>query len=229
MSESSRLDAVMRRLHELAQPERIRGMASVGIHVGNALGVPVAELRRIARTHRRDHDLALALWASGIHEARLLAGMVADPRQVTDEQMESWVAELDSWDVCDQLCINLLVKTPFAWSKAMEWSGRDEEFAKRAGFALIAALAIHDKEADDARFLALLPVIEEATDDGRNYVKKAVSWALRHIGKRGVALNKAAVAAAQRISQRTSKAARWVASDALRELTGEKVQARLRR
>jgi 3-methyladenine DNA glycosylase AlkD len=194
----------------------------------------------MAKPLRGDHELALALWATGNHEARLLATMVDDPAMVDEAQMEAWVLDLDSWDVCDQLTSNLFDKTPFAYDKAHEWAARDEEFVRRAAFALIAALAWQDKEAPDARILAFLPLVEEHAGDPRNFVKKAVSWALRNVGKRNAALNAAAIACAERIRDAadaraggrrggdpSARAARWVAADALRELTSDKVRARL--
>jgi 3-methyladenine DNA glycosylase AlkD len=215
-------------------------MARYGIKVDDAFGVSVYELRRIARPLARDHALALALWATGNHEARLLATMVDDPALVDEAQMEAWVLDLDSWDICDQLTSNLLDKTALAYEKARAWAARDEEFVKRAAFALIAALAWQDKEAPDERILAFLPLIEEHAGDPRNFVKKAVNWALRNIGKRNLARNAAAIACAERIraaadaraggprgGDPSARAARWVASDALRELTSDKVQARL--
>ena len=216
------------------------GMARYGIRVDDAFGVSLWELRRMAKPLRRDHELALALWATGNHEARLLATIVDDPALVDEAQMEAWVADLDSWDVCDQLTSNLFDKTRFAYDKAREWAARDEEFVRRAAFAMIAALAVQDKAATDERLLAFLPLIESYADDPRNFVKKAVNWALRNIGKRNAALNAAAVACAQRIRAAANaraggerggdpgaRSARWVAADALRELTSEKLQARL--
>jgi 3-methyladenine DNA glycosylase AlkD len=162
-----------------------------------------------------------------VHEARSLAALIDDPRQVTEEQMERWVADFDSWDVCDGCCGDLFDKTPFAHRKAVEWAGRDEEFVKRAGFALMAWLAVHDKKAPDEAFLAFLPVIARESGDGRNFVKKAVNWALRGIGKRNAALNAMAIQTAQEIQSMGSRPGRWIASDALRELTSDKVRERL--
>jgi 3-methyladenine DNA glycosylase AlkD len=168
------------------------------------------------------------LWESGIHEARILASFVDDPRLVSERQMELWVRDFDSWDVCDQCCSALFDKTPFAYSKAAEWGRREEEFVKRAGFALMAALSVHDKKAADAAFLAFLPIIKKGAADERNFVKKAVNWALRQIGKRNLSLNKAAIRAADEISKMGPKSARWIASDALRELMSAPVKKRLR-
>jgi 3-methyladenine DNA glycosylase AlkD len=218
---------IIDRLRSLGSAEARAGMARYGIDTGRAFGVAVSTLRPIAREIGRDHDLAHDLWASGFHEARLLATMIADPRQMTEAAMESWVADFDSWDVCDGACINLFRKTPFAHARALAWTERAEPFVKRAGFALMATLAVHDKRAEDAVFVSCLPIIAGAAADERNFVKKAVNWALRQIGKRNRALNAAAIACAEGLAESDSKAARWIARDALRELTSEKVQARL--
>ncbi len=223
-----RYEDVMTQLRFLADPEAAAGMARFGINPRNTPGVSIPNLKRMAKQIGTDHSLAQQLWASDMHEARILAGIVDDPKRVTEEQMERWVKDFDSWDVCDQCCSNLFDKTPFAYRKAAEWSKRREEFVKRAGFALMAALAVHDKKAKDEAFTGFLPAIEEAADDQRNFVKKAVNWALRQIGKRNLGLNKKAVETATRIQQRDSRSAKWIASDALRELTSQTVQRRLR-
>ncbi len=204
-------------------------MARFGIDTTRAVGVTVTELRRFARDLGHDHELAAALWASGVHEARLLASLVDEPAMVSEAQMEAWVADLDSWDVCDGVCGNLFDRTPFALDKAVEWSSREPEFEKRAAFALMASAAVHRKDLPDAAFASLLPVIRAQAIDERNYVKKAVSWALRQIGKRSSGLNSQAVRTAERIERIDSRAARWVARDALRELRSDAVQARLRK
>ena len=218
---------VLKRLESLADPEAVAGMAKFAVGGQHTLGISVPTLRRMAKEIGKDHDLAQELWASGIHEARLLATMIDMPKQVTEKQMEAWVTDFDSWDVCDQCCLNLFRKTPFAYDKAEEWSRREEEFVKRAGFALIATLAVHDKKAADETFIAFLPIINREAVDERNFVKKAVNWALRQIGKRNLNLNQAAIQTAQEIQQWDSKSARWIAADALRELTSDKVQQRL--
>jgi 3-methyladenine DNA glycosylase AlkD len=223
-----RVRAVLRKLNEVADRSRLAGMARYGIATDKALGVAVPELRRLAKAIGRDHELAVELWGSEIHEARMLASMIDDPRQVTESQMEAWVHEFDSWDLCDQVCGNLFDRTTSAFRKAVEWSARDDEFVKRAGFALMASAAVHRKEADDATFEVFLPIIRaEATDD-RNYVKKAVNWALRQIGKRSPELNRKAIATAKQIHKLDARSARWIASDALRELESAAVQDRLR-
>ncbi len=227
MTEAMDYNEIINRLKALSDPEAVKGMARFGINPENTYGVSIPNLRKMAKAAGKDHDLAQELWASGIHEARILAGMVDDPALVTEEQMEAWVKDFDSWDVCDQVCMNLFDKTPLAWQKVIDWSEREEEFVRRAAFALIACLAWHDKQAEDEKFVALLPVIERGATDERNFVRKAVNWALRHIGKRNLNLNRAAINAAKEIQGIDSKAARWIAADALRELTGEAVQRRL--
>lgn len=224
----SPIDDVLTYLKSQANAENVAGMARFGISANNTLGISIPVLRALARKIGRDHDLAGQLWASGIHEARILAGMVDDPGLVTQEQAERWVADFDSWDVCDQCCMNLLEKLPGAYSRAIEWTERDEEFVKRAGFALMACLAWHDKQAGDAQFIRFLPAIRRESSDGRNFVKKAVNWALRNIGKRNRNLNRKAIEIAEEIAKIDSKVARWIAADALRELTGETVQKKLK-
>ena len=220
---------VVRTLELLGDRSRLEGMARFGIDTTRAVGVTVTELRRLARDLGHDHELAAALWASGVHEARLLASLVDEPAMVTEAQMEAWVADLDSWDVCDGVCGNLFDRTPFALDKAVEWSTREPEFEKRAAFALMASAAVHRKDLPDAAFASLLPVIRAQAIDERNYVKKAVSWALRQIGKRSPGLNSRAVRTAEQIERIDSRAARWVARDALRELLSDAVKARLRK
>ena len=220
-------EEVIARLNALSNPDNVAGMARYGINTQDTLGISIYTLRPIAKEIGRDHALALALWDSRVHEARILASYIDDPLQVTEAQLERWVADFDSWDVCDQVC-DLFGRTPFAYQKTFEWSQRQEEFVKRAGFVLMAELAAHDKKAPDDKLAQFLPVIVRESADERNFVKKAVNWALRNIGKRNRYLNGLAIETAGQIRQVPSKAARWIAADALRELTGEKVQARLR-
>jgi 3-methyladenine DNA glycosylase AlkD len=220
---------ILDRLRSLADPKGAEGAARYGILAPNVWGVSAPRLRALAKEVGKNHDLAGELWRTGVHDARILATLVDDPAQVTVEQMERWVLDFNSWAVCDAACCCLFDKTPHAWSKAAEWIERDEEYVKRAGFVLMAALAVHDKEAPNEPFEAFLSMIEEHSTDDRNFVKKAVNWALRQIGKRNRHLNKLAIQTGQRIRRIDSKAARWVASDALRELAGDKVQARLTR
>jgi 3-methyladenine DNA glycosylase AlkD len=219
---------IMKKLKALANPEAVAGMARFGISPKNTYGVSIPNLRVIAKESGRNHLLAQQLWASGVHEARILASMIDDPRMVTEEQMENWVKDFDSWDVCDQCCSNLFDKTRFAHQKAVEWSRKKEEFVKRAGFVLMATLAVHDKKADNEAFVKFLPIIKKEATDDRNYVKKAVNWALRQIGKRNQTLRKKAMETAEEIQKMDSTAAKWVASDALRELAGEEVQRRIK-
>ncbi|MCJ7821753.1 MAG: DNA alkylation repair protein [Armatimonadetes bacterium] len=220
--------AIMSALKSHYKPENIEGMARFGIVTKKAYGVPAPALRKLAREIGKDHALAQRLWSSGIHDARVLAALIDEPAEVTEEQMESWVADFDNWGVCDACCGNLFDKTEFAYRKAVEWSRRDEEYVKRAGFALIACLAVHDKKAGDRPFERFLPIIEREATDDRNFVKKAVNWALRQIGKRSLRLNRKAIERAAQSRALDSRAARWIAADALRELSGDAVQKRLR-
>ena len=221
-------DEILERLKSLSNPEAVLGMTRFGINPENAYGISIPNLRKMAKEIGRAHVLAEQLWSSGIHEVRILACMIDDPNMVTEAQLERWVKGFDSWDVCDQCCSNLFDKTEFAYRKAIEWSERGEEFVKRAGFVLMAALSVHDKKADAGRFEQFFPIIKREATDGRNFVKKGVNWALRQIGKRNRTLNKIAIEVANEIRQIDSKAARWISDDALRELTSDKVQRRLR-
>lgn len=222
-----RQEEILKRLKSMYDPKAIAGMSRYGIKPEKNYGVSVSELRKMARSIGRDRQLAQKLWSSGIRDARILATLIDDPKMVTEEQMESWVKDIDSWDVCDSCCGNLFDKTHFAYHKAIEWSAREEEFVKRAGFALMAWLAVHDKKAEDEKLLKFLPIIKREASDDRNYVKKAVNWALRNIGKRNPNLNRKAVHAANEIKKLESKSAKWIANDTLRELTSEKVRKRL--
>jgi 3-methyladenine DNA glycosylase AlkD len=228
MTAEERAREVVRTLERMGDPERRDGMARYGIDTSRAEGVSVTELRRLARGLGHDHELAAALWGSGVHEARILASLVDEPARVTPAQMDAWVADLDSWDVCDAVCGNLFDRTPFGLDKAVEWSAREPEFERRAGFALIAWAAVHRKDLPDAAFGSLLPLIRERSTDDRNYVKKAVSWALRQIGKRSAGLNTKAIRTAAQIERMDAPSSRWIARDALRELRSDAVQARLR-
>lgn len=212
------IDDVLSLLRSMGSEENREGMGRFGINVDNALGIKVTDLRKLARRIERDHETARALWDSGIHEARILATIVDNPTVVDEMQMERWAARFDSWDIVDQTCINLFRKTPFARKKALEWTCREEEFVKRAGFALMASLSVHDKNAGDSFFISCLDPIERESSDDRNFVKKAVNWALRQIGKRNPDLMKEALAVADRIKNQNSRSARWIASDAIREL-----------
>jgi 3-methyladenine DNA glycosylase AlkD len=220
---------VLRDLRALADPNIRAKMAYFGVHVENAHGISVPEIRRVAKKIGKNHELANELWKSGIHEAKCLAGMIGEPEKVTASQMEEWARDFDSWDVVDGTCCDLFVRAAPAWKKTVEWSGRKEEFVKRAGFSLIAYLSYKDKSAPDAKFLRMLEIIRRESPDDRNFVKKAVNWALRNIGKRNLALNRAAIRTAKKIRSLDSSTARWIAADALRELTSPAVQRRLSR
>lgn len=219
---------IVKKLKSLSNPEAVAGMARFGINPENTYGISIPNLRKIAKQIGKNHSLAEQLWVSGIHEARILACMVDEPSMVSEAQMERWAKDFDSWDVCDQCCNKLFVRTELAYQKAIAWSRRSEEFVKRAGFVLMTQLAVHDKGADDRQFELFFKMIEKEAKDERNFVKKAVNWALRQIGKRNLNLNKRAIHVAEKINKLDSKAARWIASDALRELTDVRVQKRLR-
>ncbi len=208
-------------LKQKSSPAYHAGMLRFGVDNSKALGVPIPELRKLARSLKKNHQLALELWDTGIHEARILASMVDDPALVTPVQMDSWTKDFYSWDLCDQVCGNLFDRTPFAIEKALAYTNHKEEYIKRAGFVLMAEYAVHNKTATDTVFIALLPVIEREAHDDRNFVKKAVNWALRQIGKRNKVLRVAAIESARRILLQDSKAAKWIAANALKELVDE--------
>lgn len=220
-----RYTQVIARLKKMGNARNVAGMARFGISSKGTLGIPIPRLRRLAREIGRDHDLALRLWASGFHEARILAGFVADPAQLTETQAERWVNGFDSWDICDQVAA-LFEHVPFARKKIRQWAASDREFVKRAAFAMIAGLAVHDKNSADKQFEPFFRLIRRASTDDRNFVRKAVNWALRNIGKRNPRLNARAVAVAKEIARIDSKAARWIAADALRELQSPSVRRR---
>jgi 3-methyladenine DNA glycosylase AlkD len=221
-------DQILAKLESLGVEEDREGMARVGVITDKAYGVRVPVLRKLAKDIGVDHELAQALWDTEIHEARILASMIDDPSLVTEAQMESWVKDFDSWDICDLVCNNLFIKTDLAFDKAVEWAGRQGEYVKRSGFVLIACVAVHLKTLPDVFFDDYFSlIIREATDE-RNFVKKAVNWALRNIGKRNLTLNAKAIETAREIEKIEDKTAKWIAKDALRELTGEKVQERLK-
>ncbi len=222
-----RYDDVIRKLQKLANPAAVAGMAKYGIKPGKAYGVSIPNLRAMAKEIGTDHDMALDLWDSGIHEARILAGMIADPDTTTERLADAWVKDFDSWDICDQCCMNLFENTKFAYAKAIEWSASDKEYVKRAGFVMMARLAVSDKKAKDEEFLEFLGIIKKEACDSRNYVQKAVNWALRQIGKRNANLNRLALETADEIQKMSPRSAKWIASDAIRELKSEEVQKRL--
>jgi 3-methyladenine DNA glycosylase AlkD len=220
---------VLRKLSGLGEARNVEGMARFGIRAKVVYGVAKPKMDLLARKIGKDHRLALELWKSGVHDARILAGMVEEPALVSARQMERWVRDFDNWDVCDGTCCHLFVFAKPAWEKAVAWTKRTGEFEKRAGFALLAYLAYRDKAAPDAKFTRCLRAIEREAYDERNFVRKAVNWALRNIGKRNMRLNRAAIQAAEKIQRQESRAARWIAADALRELKSGAVQERLRR
>ena len=223
------LQEMLRKMKSYYNPRNIAGMARYGINVEKAFGVPAPVLRKMAREIRGDHALAERLWATRIHDARHLAALCDDPRQVTEAQMERWARDFDSWDVVDGCCNNLFRKTEFAHRKAAEWTLREEEYVKRAGFVLMACLAVHDKAAPNAVFERYLRLLKKGANDERNFVKKAVNWALRQIGKRNLKLRDAALKTGKEIQRLDSRAARWIAADALRELTNGKTVAFIRK
>jgi 3-methyladenine DNA glycosylase AlkD len=203
------------------------GMARYGLPSGNALGVSMADMKRLGKRLGTSHELAAALWDTGIYEARMVTSFVDDPALVTSAQMDRWCRDFDNWGICDTVCFHLFDKTPHAWRKVARWHDRRGEFVKRAAFALLASLALHDKAAGTALFLDSLPLIERAADDDRNFVKKGVSWALRAVGRRNSELNAASVTLARRLASSPDAAPRWVGRDALRELTSAAVSRQL--
>jgi 3-methyladenine DNA glycosylase AlkD len=205
------------------------GMARYAIPSDKAFGVSVSNIQVLGKQLGRDHELAAALWKTGWYEARMLASYVDDPERVTPAQMDQWCRDFDSWGICDTVCFVLFDRTPHAWRKVEQWANRREEFVKRAAFALLWGLTVHDKTAGDEMFTRALQLVERAAKDERHFVKKAVNMALRSIGKRNAALNAVAVATAQRLAGSQNDAARWVGKDALRELTSAKVTSRFAR
>lgn len=221
------IDNIVSELKSYGSEKNREGMARFGINADKALGVSMPIIRAYAKKLPKDHQLAQALWETEIHELRIMATLVDKPAEVTEQQMEAWVKDFNSWDVCDQCCSNLFDKTPFAINKALEWCKREEEFVKRAGFTMMATFAVHNKKADNQVFIPFLEAIIEGADDNRNFVKKAVNWALRQIGKRNSILHSLAIQTADQLLQQNSKAARWIATDALRELENEKIINRI--
>ena len=223
------VEGALRVLERHGRKRNVEGMARFGIRAKVVYGVSKPKLDEIVKRIGKNHALGLALWETGIHDARLLGMLISRPEEVTKEQMERWVRDFDNWDVCDGTCCHLFAGSKPAWKKAFEWGSRKKEFEKRAGFALAAYLAVHDKAAADAPFLKYLRVIEREAWDERNFVRKAVNWALRNIGKRNLRLNREAIRSAERIRKERTRAGRWIAADALRELRSEAVQQRLGR
>ncbi|MBU0952385.1 MAG: DNA alkylation repair protein [Elusimicrobia bacterium] len=219
---------IISKIKSLYNPKNIAGMKRFGINVKNAYGVPIPELRKIGRLVKKDHEIAKQLWNSGIHEARILASIVDDPKQITSKQMDDWVKEFNSWDICDQCCMNLFSETEIGYNKAIDWAKRKEEFEKRAGFALMAVIAVHNKKLPDKELIKFFPIIKRESTDERNFVRKAVNWALRQIGKRNMALNREAVKLSKELKDSQNKSACWIGTDAYRELTNPKVVERIK-
>jgi 3-methyladenine DNA glycosylase AlkD len=227
MAVPEELPEIISQLKALAVPANISGMARFGINPNNTLGVSMPKIRKLGK-RKKDHDLALALWETGIHEARILASIIDQPALLTSQQMDSWTADFDSWDVCDQVCGNLYSRSPLAVEKALFWSKSDQEFVKRAGFALMAYIAVHGKKVPDTVFIQFLETIESSAEDDRNFVRKAVNWALRQIGKRGGELYQPALEVSRRLALSTDKTARWVGTDAEKELEAPSASIRNR-
>lgn len=215
-------------LKSQSDPEYISSLTRFGVQGEKILGVKMPVVRALAKPYKKDHLLALQLWDTGVHEARILASLLDNVKEVTEAQMEDWVRDFNSWDVCDQTCMNLFCRTPYAYAKALAWSERHEEYVKRAGFVMMAVLAIHDKKAKDAQLAAFFPLIEREAYDGRNFVRKAVNWALRQIGKRNATLYTMAMLVAERLAVHELPNARWIGKDALKELKSEKIHQKLR-
>jgi 3-methyladenine DNA glycosylase AlkD len=224
---SAEAEKIIDQLRGLSNPENVAGMARYGINSSGTLGISIYTLRNIARETGMNHSLALELWETGIHEARILAAFIEEPGLVSPGQMDKWANDFDSWDVCDQVCTSLFDLTIHAYPKAFEWSTHPQEFVKRGAFCLMAGLAVHDKTAENEKMASFFPIIVRESGDERNYVKKAVNWALRNIGKRNIPLNMLAIETAQELKKSKLRSARWIGSDALRELTSAKIQTRL--
>ena len=225
-------DEIIRKLESLENPDNIAGMARFGIAAKKAFGISAPVLKALAKEIKKQpdaHALALELWETGAHEARIIAYLIDDPKKVTEKQMDAWAADFDNWAICDGACGHLFCKTDPAYEKAFEWAERDEEFVKRAGLVMPAWLAVHDKKAPDERIAQFLPVLEKHAYDERNFIKKAVNWSLRQIGKRSLNLNRLAIEAAERIKAQNTRHARWIAADALRELKSEKTLERIKK
>jgi 3-methyladenine DNA glycosylase AlkD len=214
-----RVTIIIDQLKQLSNHAYLAGMQHFGVDNSKALGVKLPDLRKLAKSIKKDHLLAQQLWDTGIHEARIMASLIDDPALVTEEQIDNWTKDFYSWDLCDQVCGNLFDRTPFAIVKAIEFSTHSEEYIKRAGFVLMAGYAVHNKKASDEVFIPFFAIMEREAWDNRNFVKKAINWALRQTGKRNENLKIAAIEAAKRILSQNHKSAKWIASNALAELT----------
>jgi 3-methyladenine DNA glycosylase AlkD len=222
------IESLLNSLHRLADLDNLEGMSRFGINTSNALGIPMPNLRSLAKGVKKDTQLAMELWDTGIHEARILAALIANPTDFPSEVMDEWVAGFDSWDVCDQCCSNLFRYTPFAIEKIRKWCASDEEFTRRAGFSLIAVSGLKTIKFEDKQYEEFLSLVEIHSTDSRNMVKKAVNWALRQIGKRNMQLHPLALNLAIKLKSSTDPTARWIGSDAYRELTNEKIVGRIK-
>jgi len=222
------VDEIIKELKKHSNPKDREGMARFGINPEKALGIRIPVLRQLAKQLGKNHNLAQQLWDTDIHEARILATMIDDPKLVTEEQMNDWVKDFNSWDICDQCCSNLFDKTEFVHKKILEWVKDEREFVRRTGFVLIATSSVHNKDWEDKDFERYFPLIEKYSDDDRNFVKKAVNWALRQMGKRNKTLNEKCIVLAKKIQKKDSKSARWITNDAIRELEDPKIQERLK-
>lgn len=227
---NSQTNAILTTLYSKANPKNVEGMARFGITSTNhVLGISSKFLFSLAKNLGTNHELALALWKTGVYEARVLAALIANPKQLNKRTINSWVNDFDNWAICDGVCLHCLRKTPNAHALALSWIKQKKEFVRRAGFTIIATLCVHDKKSKDSVFIKYLQLIKKYSSDERNFVKKAVNWALRQIGKRNLKLNSAAIRTAKKIHTIDSSSAKWIASDALRELKSEAVQRRLRK
>lgn len=225
---NSEVNEILKELKSQGRPEALKNLEKYGINVESALGVSIPELRKLAKTLGKNHDLAIALWDTGIHDARLLASMVDESDKVTSSQMDKWAKDFNSWDICDQCCNNLFVFTVYSDIKANSWSKSNVEFVKRAGFVLMAVQAVHHRTENNDKFIAYFDIIKQNAGDDRNFVKKAVNWALRQIGKRNWELNELALSVCEELQQSDSKTAKWIASDAIRDLTSNTAKRRIR-
>lgn len=223
------LEMILKKLKSMARSKELEGMARYGMSLTNRLGISMWDIRKLAKEIEPDHQLAVELWRTGYQEARMLASFIDIAEEVTEDQMEEWASEFNTWDVCDQVSTGLFESTRFTKKKIKEWANREEEYVKRSAFAIIAGLAVHDKAADDEVFIKYFPMIKKASSDERNYVKKAVSWALRNIGKRNVSLNEAVLEFASELKNSESKSARWIVNDTIKDITSDATKRKFER
>ena len=223
-------EEILKEFKALLNPKNIEGMRRFGINSAQMYGINIPVLRKMAKSIGKDTELALELWETGIHEAQILASMVAKPSEISENLMEKWVKDFDSWGICDQVCTNLFRKTGFAYKKIFEWAEREEEYVKRAGFVMMTVYALDNKNLDDETANSFFALIKSKARDERNFVKKAVNWALRQIGKNNLRLNKLAIRCAEELLQEQPdfRSAKWIAKNALNELKSKAVQERLK-